>query len=109
MSFDHFRLYSDYYFLGYGNSPERFHKDAIRAVAMIENCQKTRTTKQCIFDMDMYVNLPVRTFHGNIETTNKYLMIKFIILLPTCYIYLSVTSLLLTLTIFVIQIWTKTS
>ncbi|XP_071113510.1 carbohydrate sulfotransferase 15-like isoform X1 [Haliotis cracherodii] len=54
------RLYSDYYFLGYGNSPERFHKDAIRAVAMIENCQKTRTTKQCIFDMDMYVNLPMR-------------------------------------------------
>ncbi|XP_046551412.1 carbohydrate sulfotransferase 15-like [Haliotis rubra] len=54
------RLYSDYYFLGYGNSPEKFHKDAIRAVAMIENCLKIRTRKQCIFDMDMYVNLPMR-------------------------------------------------
>nr|KAG5693862.1 hypothetical protein BaRGS_009918 [Batillaria attramentaria] len=58
------RLYSDYVFLGYGLSPEKFRIDVPRALDMMEKCLKINTTRQCVFSNDTYVNLPMRLHIG---------------------------------------------
>ncbi|KAK7479376.1 hypothetical protein BaRGS_00029368 [Batillaria attramentaria] len=57
-------LYSDYVFLGYGLSPEKFRIDVPRALDMMEKCLKINTTRQCVFSNDTYVNLPMRLHIG---------------------------------------------
>ncbi|XP_070176634.1 carbohydrate sulfotransferase 15-like [Littorina saxatilis] len=58
------RLYSDYIFLGYGFTPEKFRTDVPKAVDMMEKCLKVNTTRQCVFSNDTYVNLPMRIHLG---------------------------------------------
>ncbi|XP_076460291.1 carbohydrate sulfotransferase 15-like isoform X2 [Babylonia areolata] len=58
------RLYSDYIFLGYGWTPEKFRIDVPRAVDMMERCMQVNTTRQCVFSNHTYVHLPMRIHIG---------------------------------------------
>ncbi|XP_059175446.1 carbohydrate sulfotransferase 15-like [Physella acuta] len=54
------RLYSDYIFLGYGFTAEKFARDVPKAIAMLRYCLQTNTTRQCFFSDWMYHRLPMR-------------------------------------------------
>ncbi|KAH9520053.1 Carbohydrate sulfotransferase 15 [Bulinus truncatus] len=54
------RLYSDYLFLGRGFSPEKFAVDVPIAVAMMTDCLRNQSVRQCFYSDDMYVTLPMR-------------------------------------------------
>lgn len=58
------RLYSDYIFLGYGFTPEKFRTDVPRALAMMETCLRYKTTRQCVFSNHTYVTMPMRLHIG---------------------------------------------
>ncbi|BFZ25493.1 hypothetical protein BsWGS_28532 [Bradybaena similaris] len=58
------RLYSDYFFLKYGDSPERFARHARTAVEMMNECLKVNTTRQCFFSGDLYMKTPTRLHIG---------------------------------------------
>ncbi|BFZ25491.1 hypothetical protein BsWGS_28530 [Bradybaena similaris] len=52
------RLYSDYFFHNIGDSPEKFAKDAARAVDMMNACMRENTTRQCFYSFDLHRSLP---------------------------------------------------
>ncbi|XP_025094825.1 carbohydrate sulfotransferase 15-like [Pomacea canaliculata] len=58
------RLYSDYLFLGYGWSPEKFRDDVPRAIDMMQRCLKVNSTRQCVFSNHTYVEMPMRLHIG---------------------------------------------
>ena len=67
------RLYSDYIFLGYGFTPEKFAKDVPKAVDMMEKCLKVNTTRQCVFSNDTYIKLPVSETDNTVVSNDTYI------------------------------------
>ncbi|XP_067664491.1 carbohydrate sulfotransferase 15-like isoform X2 [Haliotis asinina] len=58
------RLYSDYFFLRQGDTPEDFHDDVKKSMQILANCQKTHTQKQCYFSASVYKRLETRIHFG---------------------------------------------
>lgn len=54
------RLYSDYIFLGYGFTAQKFARDVPRAISMMRDCLAVNSTRQCFFSDYMYHELPMR-------------------------------------------------
>ncbi|PVD30842.1 hypothetical protein C0Q70_10117 [Pomacea canaliculata] len=57
-------LITDYLFLGYGWSPEKFRDDVPRAIDMMQRCLKVNSTRQCVFSNHTYVEMPMRLHIG---------------------------------------------
>ncbi|GFO31599.1 carbohydrate sulfotransferase 15 [Plakobranchus ocellatus] len=53
------RLYSDYIFLGYGFTAQKFARDVPVAISMLQKCLSVNSTRQCFFSDKMYHDLPV--------------------------------------------------
>ncbi|XP_046365506.2 carbohydrate sulfotransferase 15-like [Haliotis rufescens] len=58
------RLYSDYYFMNYGRSPESFHDHVILSVWMMKKCIRENSVRTCMFSTKMYHHLPTRLHIG---------------------------------------------
>ncbi|XP_046554329.1 uncharacterized protein LOC124263708 [Haliotis rubra] len=58
------RLYSDYFFMNYGHSPESFHDHVILSIRMMENCIRDNSLRTCMFSWKMYYQLPTRLHIG---------------------------------------------
>ncbi|XP_046566223.1 carbohydrate sulfotransferase 15-like [Haliotis rubra] len=58
------RLYSDYFFMNYGHSPESFHDHVILSIRMMENCIRDNSLRTCMFSWKMYHQLPTRLHIG---------------------------------------------
>ncbi|KAK3729053.1 hypothetical protein RRG08_005426 [Elysia crispata] len=54
------RLYSDYIFLGYGFTAQKFARDVPVAISMLQECLSVNSTRQCFFSDHMYHQLPMR-------------------------------------------------
>ncbi|XP_046374729.2 carbohydrate sulfotransferase 15-like [Haliotis rufescens] len=58
------RLYSDYFFLRQGDTPEDFHEDVQKSLQILANCQKKHSQRQCYFSADVYKRLTTRIHFG---------------------------------------------
>ncbi|CAG5127292.1 unnamed protein product [Candidula unifasciata] len=58
------RLYSDYLFLRYGDSPEKFDRDARTSIDMMNECLKVNTTRQCFYSRQYFQKTPARLHIG---------------------------------------------
>ncbi|KAK6168231.1 hypothetical protein SNE40_022100 [Patella caerulea] len=58
------RLYSDYYFSGYGDNPYSFHQDIVNSIWTIENCLMNHTVQHCFYSADIFAKLKSRIHFG---------------------------------------------
>ncbi|XP_050409652.1 carbohydrate sulfotransferase 15 [Patella vulgata] len=58
------RLYSDYYFSGYGDNPYSFHEDIINSIWTIETCLTNHTVQHCFYSAEIFAKLKSRIHFG---------------------------------------------
>ncbi|ESO85320.1 hypothetical protein LOTGIDRAFT_221353 [Lottia gigantea] len=58
------RLYSDYFFLKQGNTPESFHEAVVTSIAAIHECLSSHSERYCFFSSKLFSKLKCRIHFG---------------------------------------------
>ncbi|XP_078331635.1 carbohydrate sulfotransferase 15-like isoform X1 [Crassostrea virginica] len=56
------RLYSHYYHLGYGATPEDFHVDVAASIRYLDQCLTRASLRSCVYNRTLCANLPTPLF-----------------------------------------------
>lgn len=59
------RLYSHYYHLGYGSTPEDFEVDVSVSIRYLDRCRAKSSLRSCIYNRTLFKEMPVSTVGPN--------------------------------------------